>query len=288
MRSVSRDEASSTIAVMDCPTPNPSPQGGETARQSHKGIYMRRFWILTKSLFLSYVREPQTLFWNLVFPVFLLVIYRIVFGSGNVNGVDYMTWVVPGVIVLNILSFGMISSSSFMAQMREKGVLRRLQATPVPPLALFGAYVIVNLVVCLMQTALVMLFSLIVFRWTTTPAGLLLSLPMIVIAVIVSVALGQCISSLSPKQGTALAIGQLLYFPQMFIAGLVLPFEMLPAWLQGAARWLPAYPIGDMVRAPLMSGQLSEDLLRNLLLAVAYTAVASLLATRFFRWEAKV
>jgi ABC-2 type transport system permease protein len=248
---------------------------------------MKRFWILTRSLFLSYTREPQTLFWNLVFPAMLLVIYRLIFGSGNVGGVDYMTWVVPGVIVLNIMSFGMIGSSAFMTQMREKGVLRRLQATPTPPATLFSAYVAVNLVVGLMQAAVVMVFSLVVFGWATTPAGFLLSLPMIVIAVVVSVALGQCISSLAPKQGAALAIGQLIYFPQMFIAGLVLPFEMLPAWLQGAARWLPAYPIGDLVRAPLVAGHLSDDLLRNVLLAAAYTLLAGVLATRFFRWETK-
>jgi ABC-2 type transport system permease protein len=249
---------------------------------------MKRFWILTKSLFLSYVREPQTFFWNLAFPVFLLVIYRLVFGGGTVDGVDYMTWVVPGVVVLNILSFGMIGSSAFMAQMREKGVLRRLQATPIPPHDLFIAYVIVNLIVCLMQTAVVMGFSLVVFQWHTTPAGLLMSLPMIVIAVIAGLAMGQCISSLAPKPGAAMAIGQLFYFPQMFIAGLVLPFEMLPAWLQGVAQWLPAYPIADIVRTPLVAGQLSEDLLRNLILIAAYTFIAGLLATRFFRWEEKL
>jgi ABC-2 type transport system permease protein len=248
---------------------------------------MKRLFILTRSLFLSYVREPQTLFWNLVFPIVLLVIYRLVFGSGIVDGVGYMTWVVPGIVVLNILSFGMIGSSAFMAQMREKGVLRRLQATPVPAQVLFAAYVAVNLIACLMQTAVVMAFSWVAFGWQTTLAGLLMSLPMIVIAVIAAVALGQCISSLAPKPGAALAIGQLLYFPQMFIAGLVLPFDMLPAWLQNVARWLPAYPVGDLVRAPLMDGQLSDDLLRNLMLIAAYTAIAGLLATRFFRWEAK-
>lgn len=248
---------------------------------------MKRFWILSRSLFLSYAREPQTLFWNLVFPVFLLVIYRVVFSSGVINDADYMTWVVPGVVVLNILSFGMIGGSAFMTQMRESVVLRRLQATPTPPAMLFSAYVVVNLVACLMQTALVMAFARVAFQWTTTLTGLLISLPMILIAVIVSVALGQCISSLAPKQNTALVVGQLFYFLQMFVAGLVLPFEMLPEWLQNPARLLPAYAVGELVRTPLMDGHLSNDLLRNVLLVVTYTVIAGLLATRFFRWEAK-
>ncbi len=132
---------------------------------------MKRFLILTKSLLLSYVRDPQTLFWNLVFPVFLLVIYRVIFGSSSVGGVDYMTWVVPGVIVLNILSFGLVGSSAFMTQMRENGVLRRLQATPVPPLKLFGAYMVVNVLMCLAQTVIVIGFAVIAFQWDRSSAS---------------------------------------------------------------------------------------------------------------------
>ncbi len=49
---------------------------------------MKRFLILTQSLFLSYLRDGQVLFWNLAFPVFLLLIYYVVFGETNVGGYD--------------------------------------------------------------------------------------------------------------------------------------------------------------------------------------------------------
>jgi len=65
---------------------------------------MKRFSILTQSLF-SYLRDGQVLFWNFAFPVFLLIIYYVVFGETNVGGYDYMTWVTPGVVALNILSY---------------------------------------------------------------------------------------------------------------------------------------------------------------------------------------
>jgi len=249
---------------------------------------MKRFVLITRSLLLSYVRQPATVFWNLVFPLFLLVIYRLVFGSAIISGVDYITWVVPGVVALNILSFGMIGSSAFMTQMRENGVLRRLQATPAPPVLLFAAYIAVNVVMCLLQTAVMMLFALITFHWTTTLSGLVISLPMILIATIASVALGQCISSLVPRQSVALAVGQLLYFTQMFTTGLVLPFDMLPTWLQNITRFLPAYAIGDLVRSPLIAGNLGADTVRNLTVVALYTLAAGFLATRFFRWEQKV
>lgn len=246
---------------------------------------MKRFFILARALMLSYAREPMVVFWNLVFPVFLLVIYRFVFGGTDVDGATFMQWVVPGVVVLNILSFGMLGGSAFMTNMRATGVLWRLKATPTPAAYLVGAFMIVNVVMCLAQTALVMGFAAIAFGWSVPFDRLILSLPMILLAVIVSVALGQCISSLSPGQNIAIAVGQLLYFVQLFIAGLVIPVTDMPEWLQRAARLLPAYAVGDLVRAPLITGDLGGDGARNLALAIGYTLAAGILAVRFFRWQ---
>lgn len=248
---------------------------------------MKRFYLLTQSLFLSYVREPMTLMWNLVFPVFLLTVYRFAFGSNPESGPAFMLWVVPGVIAMNILSFGMVGSSSFMTNMRDTGVLWRMRATPVPTSLLFAAFVAVNLLISLMQSALVLLFAVVAFGWPVSLAGLVLSVPMIVLATLASIALGQCVSSLSPKQGVAVAMGQMIFFVQAFLCGLVLPFDMLPAWVQGAAQWMPAYAMGEIVRTPLIAGVLQADIARSLTLAAAYIVIAGIIATRFFRWEAK-
>lgn len=246
---------------------------------------MKRFVILSKALTLSYAREPMVVFWNLVFPVFLLVIYRFVFGETAVDGATFMQWVVPGVVVLNILSFGMLGGSTFMTGMRTTGVLWRLKATPTPAAYLVGAFMVVNVLMCLAQTALVLGFAAVAFGWSVSSNGLILSLPMILLTVVASVALGQCISSLSPNQNVTIAVGQLLYFVQMFLAGLVIPMENMPEWLQQAARFLPAYAIGDLVRAPLIAGDLGADVARNLALTIGYTLAAGILAARFFRWQ---
>lgn len=248
---------------------------------------MKRFFILSKALTLSYAREPMVVFWNLVFPVFLLVIYRFVFGEMAVDGAAFMQWAVPGVVVLNILSFGMLGGSTFMTGMRTTGVLWRLKATPTPASQFVGAFMVVNVLMCLAQTALVLGFAAVAFGWSVSFDGLILSLPMILLTVVASVALGQCISSLSPNQNVTLAVGQLLYFVQLFLAGLVIPMENMPEWLQQAARFLPAYAIGDLVRAPLINGDLGTDAARNLALSVGYTLAAGLLAARFFRWQTR-
>ncbi|MDW8293138.1 MAG: ABC transporter permease [Anaerolineae bacterium] len=249
---------------------------------------MRRFFILTRALVLTTLREPAVLFWNLAFPVLLLVLYVLIFGEqARAGRAGFVQWIVPGVVTLNILSFGLIGSTSLTMQMREAGVLRRVRATPVSISTLFAVFVATNVLVCIAQTALVLAFAALAFGWRAELDRLVLSLPLMLLAITLSVALGQLVSSLSPRFAPALAIAQVLFFLQLFTTGLVMPMDLLPAWLGEVGRWLPAYAIGDLVRQPLLEGSLGAEAARNLGLAFAYLLASGALAVRFFRWESR-
>ncbi|MBL8058170.1 MAG: ABC transporter permease [Anaerolineales bacterium] len=246
---------------------------------------MRRFLVLTKAILLVHLRERAQLFWNFAFPVFLLVIYAAVFGGDDLA--SFIAWMVPGIIATNILAFGLISSSTLITEMRTKGVLRRLQASPVPTAHLLGAYLLVNVLSCLLQLALIIVVATLFYGLRVPPANLALAAPWVVVAVLVAVVIGQAVSSVVGSAGAAVVIGQVLYFGQMFITDLIMPIQYMPAWVQRVGPWLPGYAIAQLVRPPLQEGVLSPELGTSLLLAAAYTLVAGLLAARFFKWEAR-
>jgi ABC-2 type transport system permease protein len=248
---------------------------------------MKRFLILTKAMTLMHLRNRSTLFWNLAFPVFLLVIYSQIFGAMDVAGTGFMTWVVPGVVVFNILTFGLLSSGTMMVNMREKGVLRRLQASPIPAGQLVGSYLLVNVLIALLQSTIIVVFAALVFRVPLTLTGALQALPMVIAGIVTFVALGQVISGVATAAGVAVAIGQILNFSQMFITDMIMPMDMMPEWIQKVAPYLPAYATVQLVRPPLVGGNLSADFWPNFLLLAAYTLVAGLVAARLFRWAPK-
>jgi ABC-2 type transport system permease protein len=248
---------------------------------------VKRFLVLTKAMTLMHLRNRSTLFWNLAFPVFLLVIYSQIFGAMDVGGTGFMTWVVPGVVVFNILAFGLLSSGTLMVNMREKGILRRLQASPIPAGQLVGSYLLVNVLIALLQSTIIVVFAALVFRTPFTLTGILWALPMIVLGILTFVALGQVISGLAATAGVAVAIGQILNFSQMFITDMIMPMDFMPEWIQKVAPYLPAYAMVQLVRPPLVDGSLSPDLWSNLLVISAYSAVAGLVAARLFRWAPK-
>ncbi|HET9906461.1 MAG TPA: ABC transporter permease [Anaerolineales bacterium] len=241
---------------------------------------MKRFLILTKAMTLMHLRNSYVLFWNFAFPVLLMVVY----GTVMSQYMDYMT---PGVIVLNALSFGLVSSSTMMLEMREKSVLRRLQATPLPASHLIGSYLLVNIIIGILQSTLIILAGVIIYRVPVSVPSLLLAYPMILTGLLAFMALGGIISGVTAKSGAATAVGMTIYFLLMFISDMIFPLDMLPAWLQKMTAYLPAYPVAQLVRSALLDATLDPKWITNILLLLAYGIGATLIAARLFRWEPK-
>lgn len=241
---------------------------------------MKRFLILTKAIFLIHIRNGAVLFWNFAFPVFLMIIYGLIMSN-------YMAYMTPGVIVLNALSFGLVGSSTMMMEMREKGILRRLQATPLPAIHLVLAYLLVNMGIVLIQSAIVVVMGVVFYKVPVSVAGLALGIPMMLAGIITFLSFGGVVSGLSPKAGVATGVGMTIYFGLMFISDMIFPIEMLPDWLQKIVPYLPSYLVVNLVRPPLLDGSLDEKWLTYLGLLAVYAVAASLLAAKLFRWEPK-
>lgn len=241
---------------------------------------MKRFLILTKAMTLMHLRNGYVLFWNFAFPVLLMLIY----GAIMSQYIDYLT---PGVIVLNALSFGLVSSSTMMLEMREKGVLRRLQATPLPAAQLIGSYLLVNIVIGVLQSTLIIVTGVLLYKIPINAIGLLVAYPMILFGLLAFMALGGVISGVSAKAGSATAIGMTIYFLLMFISDMIFPLNMLPAWLQNVVPYLPAYPAAQLVRSAMLDASLDPQWFSQILLLAAYGIVATLIAAKLFRWEPK-
>lgn len=239
---------------------------------------MKRFLIFTKAMFLMHLRSREVLFWNFAFPVFLMLIFGMIMRT-------YIDWMTPGIIVLNALSFGLVSSSTMLVEMRDKGILRRLRATPLPAVQLLGSYLVVNLLLGLCQTGLILLAAALLYRTPLTLSGLALGLPLIVAGSLCFLALGQLVGGVAPRAATATAMGMTLYFGMMFISDLIFPLSQLPAWLQKLVPYLPSTLVIEMVRPALLTATLDPQVLGHLGLLAVYAGAATLLVAKVFRWD---
>jgi ABC-2 type transport system permease protein len=241
---------------------------------------MRRFLILTKANMLINLRNRTTLFWNFVFPIGLILLYGVIW-------YDQIAWLTAGIVVLNLMSSGLLGDASRLANMRERGILRRVQATPLPAWQLIASYVVTRLVMVLLQSAAIIATAALIYKATFSWQGLAAAVPLALVGGLVFLLLGQLISAVAPSSAAANAIGQAVYFPLMFLSNLFLPSEILPDWLSGITRWSPASMLVDMVRPAMLPIPAAQSGLANMLGLAIYGALALILAARFFRWESR-
>lgn len=232
-----------------------------------------------------FFREPVVVFFALAFAPLLLVVLALVPSmrepSADLGGARPIDLYLPVTIAMGIALFALSGLSQLFATYREKGVLRRMRTTPVRPLALIGAQLLMATVL-----SVAMLLVMLTIARVGFGTGLPRSLPAFGLGFLLLAssmfAIGLLVAALAPTGRSASAVGSLVFFPLVFFAGL----------------WVPRAAMNDVLRTisdltPLGAGvQALQDATAGngpdpvrLLVVLGWTIVAGGLATRFFRWE---
>jgi ABC-2 type transport system permease protein len=228
-------------------------------------------------------REVVPLLWGVGFPMVLLsVIGTLSPGpDSSLGGVSLVTAYVPILIAFSCATFALQGLPTVLAGYRERGILRRLNATPVGAGRLLGAQLTVNLSVALIATLGILVVGAAAFGVPLPgqPAGFILALALTAAAMI---GLGLLVASLARNGRVAGAVGTMIFLPLMFFAGLWLPQAAMPAALRAAGD---DTPLGAAVAAlqRSMAGQWPSAV--SLAVLAGYAVVFGLLAWRLFRWE---
>jgi ABC-2 type transport system permease protein len=229
------------------------------------------------------VREIIPLLWGVGFPMVLLSVMG-AFSHGaekSLGGFSLVASYEPILIAFTCSTFALQGLPAVLAGYRERGILRRLNATPVGAGRLLGAQLTVNLSVTLIATLGILVVGAAAFGVPLPhqPAGFIVALVLTSAAML---ALGLLIASLAGNGRVAGAVGSMLFLPLMFFAGLWMPQATMPA---GLRRVGDDTPLGAAVAAlqHSMAGQWPPA--STLAVLACYPVVFGLLAWRLFRWE---
>lgn len=246
---------------------------------------MRRLFVLTRSLLLIELRHPAVLFWNFAFPIGILLLNGTIFGARDSVPGATAAWLTAGIIVLNIMAGALLGDATRLVQVREQGILQRVQASPLPAGVLVLSYTLVRLLMVLLQAALITAVAVLALGARFTPGGVLSAGLLALVGALAFLLIGQALAAVAPSVGMANAIGQVIYFPLMFISNLFLPTEIMPGWLAAVARWTPAFMLVDLIRPAMVDVPALQAGLLNLLGLALFGGAALAVAARFFRWE---
>lgn len=231
------------------------------------------------------LREPIVVFFAVVFPPLLLTILGLVPAfrepSQDLGGARTIDLYAPIVIAMAIAMLALSVLPQAFAAHREKGVLRRMATTPVRPVALLAAQLLMCVVLSLVAVLVVIVLGRLAFD-VPLPNNIAGYALVYLLSLVSMLSLGLLVASVAPTANAAGAIGTILFFPILFFAGMWAPRESMSELLRRISDFTP---LGAGVQAMSDAASGHWPQLLHLAVMVGWTVLTGGLAARFFRWE---
>jgi ABC-2 type transport system permease protein len=218
-------------------------------------------------------------------PVTLVIGFGLIPGFGDPQkslsgqiGTEYIASI--GVAIV-LATLGLNGVPMVIGQYRQRGVLRRMAVTPMRPLTLLLADLIVWAAAAILSVALVIAVGRLAYHVPAPVAA-----GWFVLSVILGIAalfsLGLLVAAVAPTARSAAGLGWLLFFPNMFLAGVYIPTEEMSPVMRQIGTFTP---LGSALHAVRDSWMGLAPRPEYLGIMAAYAVIAAAVAARFFRWD---
>ena len=224
-------------------------------------------------------RNVKALVATLGLPVFMLFSFWITTRSDSPDELDLMSFMFPAIVALGVMLSG-LTQAVRLAGWRAQGVFRRLASTPVPLGNLVLGAALSQVVMGVLQGAIILLFGYILGmqpHWTSA----LLILAMSTLAAGTFIAFGSVIASFTTKADIASYVFFAIFMPLFFLGSF--PPEFLPASMKVILPWLPTSMAIELIGSLYVVDHLPDNALFYILGLVVYGLILAAIAVQRFR-----
>ena len=241
------------------------------------------------------VRYEQRAYWRnrgrgvftFVFPVMLLVIFASLDKGATIasrGGIPYDDFFVPGILAYGVITTTFVNLAMATAVLRDAGVLKRMQGTPLPRWAYVAARVVSASAVTLVMSVVVLVLGVALYGLDFRVA----QLPALIVTLLLGTAafttLGIGITRFIPSAESGPVFINLIIWPLTFISNIWFPIDSLPKILRTIADIFPIKALASglqYVFDPRHHGSLFDaSSLRTLAI---WTVIGVYLMVRFLR-----
>lgn len=235
---------------------------------------------------LIFRRNPAAAFFTVVLPLIFLVIFTTIFGNAELeNGAKVATLYVPGILTLAIVSATTVNLAITMTARRERGILKRLRGTPIPPRTFVLSQAVAAFVISLAMTVVITLIGRVIYGVTLNLA----TVPSLLVTLLIGAgslsAIGLAMTAIVPSEEAAPAVTNAVVLPLYFLSGVFVPSSELPEWIVTVSKAFPVYHLNTALQGsydPFLDGGWWP--VGNWGVLLAWGVPAALLTLRFFRW----
>jgi ABC-2 type transport system permease protein len=242
----------------------------------------------------EFFRQRESVVFTLAFPVILLLFFSSVVNYTIEDNLTFSQYFVPGILAAGLFGVAFQTLAIQIAVERDKGILKRLEGTPMPRSAYFIGKIIMVLAMVLLETVVLLVIAGALgkvslptdwHRWLTL-------VWVTVLGVAASSLLGIAFSSVPRTGRAAPATVTPVALVLQFVSGIYFVFTDGPKWLQQLAALFPLKWIAQGYRSVFLPGGYVRfeaghgwEHGRVALVLVAWSIGGLLLALRTFRWR---
>ncbi len=199
------------------------------------------------------------------------------------RGGRYVDWLVPGLLGLQLLNGAMWGAAFNIVNARQRKLLKRLAATPMPRAHYLLSYRVSGLVFVPLQTFVLFAFARLTFGVVIQGSALAV-LGLSLLGSWAFAGLGLLCASRAQNSETANGLIQLATLPMMVFSGVFFSSARFPGFLQPVIRLLPLTAFNEALRAVVNDGASILSQGYPLAVLAVWTVLTSFFAVRLFRW----
>ena len=184
---------------------------------------IRKILALIKMELKKLIREPAILFLMLIFPLILTFFFGLGFAGMETGtpGVTQFDVMVPGLYAFVCIFIIMTVAMTF-SEDREKGLLKRMNTTPLTSGEFIGSHLLTNTLISVMQVVIVVVLSYLL-GFSGDIGGLGIAFIFMIFLSVCSVGLGLITATIAKTPGAATGISFIFIMPQMFLGTYIVP-----------------------------------------------------------------
>jgi ABC-2 type transport system permease protein len=196
-------------------------------------------------------RNLDALLTSLMLPIMLMLLFVYLFGGAIDTGTRYVTYVVPGVILL-CAGFGSSTTAVSVCQDMAGGIVDRFRSLDVGGTAILTGHVAASVVRNLASTVLVLGVAFAIgFRPHAGPLDWLAAAGVLLLFILAISWLSAAVGLLAKTPEAAGGFGFFIMFLP-YPSSAFVPIDTMPTWIHGFADNQPATPVIETLRGLLL------------------------------------
>ena len=242
---------------------------------------MGRTTIVARRVVKQLLHDHRLLGLSVLAPLVIVYLLKLFFDTLP-PGLNVARYAVPvAAFLVHFLAF--LLCAIVLVQERGAGTLERMFINGFRRAEIIGGYVLGYLGLATVQTVVALAEVLLLFQLEYSPRTLATLFVVTWLLAVASVLLGILVSTFARREGQVFPFIPLVILPSVFLSGLLISVERLPAWARGIGRLFPLTYANEIVQELIRPGGTLANQWGNLAVLAGYSVALLLLASRTLR-----